>query len=349
MFELYIVELDYRGKYASLIGMESNNIDSGGKVLHWQYMNGEDFKKLDKSRCVVLLSCSPLEVHGPHLPVFSDCMEAEAIAARTIEIMQRSHPEITVIRLPVIYTGTDVLPKSGSLMFRCGTLIAVLTDLGRTLSKQGFKHIWIANFHGGPRHIVCLEAAADKVNKKYGARMVSLFSVMINRLGVDESHMENLLGHIAGLSGESLDGDAHAGVIETSMMLHLAPETVDACYRDCPQMTMDIMLAREGKPPMLRNMKNISFMDVYRSFKMAIKYIENETYIGKPDAASPEIGREIIETLAGLGAQIASDIWTGKLDIEKAHSPLWPYRLLLTSDFIGGILQWFMGFKNPVF
>lgn len=329
--------------------MTSEYLNSEENVKYWQYLTGEDFKKIDRARSVVLVTCSPLEVHGPHLPVITDNFEAEGIADRTIELMSEKHPEILVLRLPTIYVATDVLPHVGSLMFRSSTITRVLSDLGRTLARQGFMHIWVANFHGGPRHFVSIEAAAHKTNKKYGARMVSLFSLLINRLTEGTPQLSNILGHIKGLTPEALDGDTHAGVIETSMMLYLLGEYVDERYKQLDKMNVDLKRKAEGKPPVAHKSGRSSLPQLLAGFKASMKYFETETYAGTPKMASAEIGKEIIDTLSGHCAEALSELWTGKMRLEDTHSPVWKLRWLFTWRWISGIFEKAVGYKNPIF
>ena len=46
-------------------------------IRPWAHLRGPDFAALDKKRTAVLVTCSPLEVHGPHLPVEADLRESE--------------------------------------------------------------------------------------------------------------------------------------------------------------------------------------------------------------------------------------------------------------------------------
>ena len=47
------------------------------RPLRWEALTKKDFDAIDRSRAVVLLTCSPLEVHGPHLPLGADALEDE--------------------------------------------------------------------------------------------------------------------------------------------------------------------------------------------------------------------------------------------------------------------------------
>ena len=46
------------------------------RLLRWESLTKTEFDTLDREKTVVLLTCSPLEVHGPHLPMGADALEA---------------------------------------------------------------------------------------------------------------------------------------------------------------------------------------------------------------------------------------------------------------------------------
>lgn len=311
----------------------------------WQYLTGRDFAEMDRARTVVMLACSPLEVHGPHLPVITDNLEAEALSARCMELLTERHPEMQFLHMPPIYVAADVVPHPGSVMFRSSTITRVLSDLGRSLGKQGFKHIWIGSFHGGPRHFVPIEVACHRSNRRYGTRMVSVFSLMVKRLTGGSAELSQVLGHLPGVTPEELQGDHHGGAIETSMMLHLVGRHVDQSFRGLPQSTVDLKLAREGRPPLRQG----GIRDLVRAFKHRLKYYEEITYAGKPSIASPEIGQQMLDILAGYATDALSDLWTGKLAPEECHSPLWPIRWVFTSEALGWAFEKALRYRTQVF
>ncbi|MBI4518111.1 MAG: creatininase family protein [Deltaproteobacteria bacterium] len=329
--------------------MAENNPNQTRPVRDWQYLTGEDFRRLDKSKTVVTVTCSPMEVHGPHLPVVCDNHEAEALTTRTIELLSARYPEMMFLRLPPIYVAADVVPHSGSLMFRSTTIVRVLCDLGRTLAKQGFSNIWVASFHGGPRHFVAIEQACHLTNRRYGARMVSLFSLLAKRLTAGTSNLAAVLARIPGLTPADLDGDTHAGVIETSLLLHLLGEHVDPVFRSCAHVTVDMKLARSGQRPRAGKPGRASIGQLLRSFTASLKYFEEETYSGKPAIASAEIGKQILEVLANHSAEVLGQLWAGRISPDDCHSPVWPLKWVFLSPTASRLFEWAVRYRNPIF
>ena len=42
-----------------------------GRTIQYAELNASELAKLDPARTIVLMALSPLEVHGPHLPIGS--------------------------------------------------------------------------------------------------------------------------------------------------------------------------------------------------------------------------------------------------------------------------------------
>ena len=189
---------------------------------------------LDRDRTVVLVTSSPLEVHGPHLPVVADIAESEGLIGRAMEKVVARHEEMVVARLPPLFVATDVVPQAGSIRFSPDTVVRVLTELGTSLARQGFRHVWVGNFHGGPRHILAIDRAAHAVNRRAGGKMLSVFGVLLKDITGGSSDLAAVLGGVGGIAREELKGDAHGGLVETALLLHLTGAHVDPSYRTLP-------------------------------------------------------------------------------------------------------------------
>jgi len=111
------------------------------RVLRWETLTKKGFDEIDRERAVVLVTASPLEVHGPHLPMGADALEGEGLAERMLRFLPEEHRSRTFLKLPFVYAATDVVPQPGSLFFRPGTTVRILEDLGRSLAAQGFRHV----------------------------------------------------------------------------------------------------------------------------------------------------------------------------------------------------------------
>ena len=322
-------------------------------VLRWERLTKRQFDGLDRQRCVVLVTCSPLEVHGPHLPLGADALEGEGLAEHMLQFLPERHRSKTFLKLPFIYAATDALPHAGSLFFRPSTTIAVLEDVGRSLASQGFRDVLVSNFHGSPRHFLAIEEACDRVSRARGIRMVCIFSVLLSRLTGGSAELYEVLGALPGVRREDLVGDTHAGLVETSQLLALHPDWVDKDYATLPRRTVDSWLAERGEGlPTVERGKPAGLGAMIKAFRGALRFFREETYAGAPASASPELGVRILDTLATHAAAAVSEFLDGTLPPEQWHSPLWSRRFIFINPwmvrFFNRLLQVPEGVAKPV-
>ena len=304
-------------------------------VLRWERLTKRQFDALDRDRCVVLVTCSPLEVHGPHLPLGADALEGEGLLERMLRFLPERHRSRTFLKLPFIYTATDALPHAGSLFFRPSTTISVLEDLGRSLASQGFRDVLVSNFHGSPRHFLAIEEACERVTRTRGIRMVCVFSVMLSRLTGGSAELYEALGGLPGLRREDLVGDTHAGLVETSQLLALHPECVEKDYATLPRRTVNGWLEERGDPlPAVEPGKPAGLGAMIKAFRGGLRFFAEETYAGAPAGASAELGEHILEVLATRSAGAVSEILDGTLPPEEWHSPLWSRRFIFINPWM---------------
>lgn len=331
------------------IGYGHTQLETSARVREWRLMSGSDFEQMDRARTVAVVSCSPLEVHGPHLPVMTDYWESEGLALRAMELLSERFDDIEFVHLPPLYVASDVVPQPGSVMFRHNTVERVIEDLGRSLATQGFKHIWVMSFHGGPRHFVPIEIACDRVSRRHDVSMVSVFSVLLNQLTGGRTDLVDILGHLPSVEREHLSDDSHAGLVETSMMLHLAGKYVKPAFATLDRMTVSMKMAQQGFEPPDPEAGKPSLPKLLLSFRHKLKYYEDETYSGHPAVASAELGADITDTLAGHAADTLASLWTGELSPLDCHSPLWPLRRLFSSDALSWLVHKLADYRTQVF
>lgn len=316
------------------------------EVLRWETITKTRFDQIDRERAVVLVTCSPLEVHGPHLPLGADALEGEGLAERTLRFLPERHLDRTFLKLPFIYAAADPVPQPGSLGFRVSTIVAMLEDLGRSLAAQGFKHVIVSNFHGSPRHFLAIETACDRVSKKHDITMAGLFSLMLTRLGVEDSELGHILGHLPGVTPEDFSGDTHAGLVETSQLLVLHPEWIDSIYKELPRRDVDLWHADKGETRAEPARTGLAALPALLAhFKTGLRYFSEETYSGQPAKASAELGEGILDTLGATAAEAVAELLDGKLELEECHSPAWKLRHLFVNQVAIRVSDWIL--ENP--
>ncbi len=314
--------------------------------LRWESLTKQQFDAIDRERAVVLLSCSPIEVHGPHLPMGADALEADGLSERVLRFLPERHADRTFLKLPFVYAATDCVPQPGSLYFQPKTTITVLTDLGRTLAAQGFRHVVVGNFHGGPRHFLAIEKACRKVQRRYGLGMVSLFSLMITRLTKGTSNLDDVLGAVEGVNRADLEGDTHGGLVETSQLLALHGDWVDPEYKSLPRQTVDSWLEEKGQPKKEKHPKGLPAM--IRAFRATQGFFLERSYTGTPAAASAEIGERFLDVLGERAAEGVTELLDGTIGPEDCHSPIWKMRFLFLNPVMTRAINRVIGFRNPI-
>ena len=326
--------------------MDYSTVETSARVVEWRHLNSRQLARLDRDSTVVVVSCSPLEVHGPHLPLETDIFESEVLGLEVMERLCDRHPELSFVHLPPVYVAADVVAQRGSLAFRPSTITRVLSDLGRTLGRQGFRRIWVFNFHGGPRHALHIELAAHHCNRRYDTEMVSVFSLLLNQLTEGgDTDLSGVLGGRCGLTADQLRGDTHGGAVETSLLLRFSGHRVDPGYGELPPMTVERKLEQRGEPPLRYD----SVRELFRGFRAKMLYFLDETYAGDPALGSAEVGQAIADELSRTTADSLSDLWLGRITADQCHSPLWKMRWAFKSATLGRLVERAFGFHSPIF
>ncbi len=307
-------------------------------IRTWHELTGRQIDALDRERTVVLVQCSPIEVHGPHLPTMADLREAEGLIERAAELLADRHEGLSFVRLPWMWTAADVLPHRGSIKFSARTVAAVIEELGTSLGRQGFRHVWVGSFHGGPRHISALEVGCDRAQRATGVEMISVFSLLVKRLTGGGSDLAGLLGGLGGIPKEELAGDSHGGLIETALLLYLAGPHVARDFPGLPPRSLELDLASRGEKPLQRGEK-ATLLELVRSFPLKQQYYERETYAGAPAKASAELGKLYLDRLAEEAASALSERYLGTLPLAECRSPLWPLRHVMLSRTFGRLFE----------
>jgi creatinine amidohydrolase len=246
---------------------------SRNQILRLDELSYTRLDALDRHRTVVIFTVSPLEEHGPHLPVGTDLYISEFFAEQLAARILEAKPDWNVLVAPSLPFGASAFEQAGTLLVRARTVRNAALDYGAALARQGFRYILVSNAHAGPRHVVALEEAAAVVSRRYGVRMFSMSGPVIWRVlrGRFTDRVAAALGRsLSEAELEALRGDAHGGLWETSLILRARPELVDTSFVSLPPMRFTVLDAlRKNYPLRLGNQMG---------------------YIGSPAAASAEFG-----------------------------------------------------------
>jgi creatinine amidohydrolase len=179
-------------------------------IHRWEALTWQDFAAFDPERTVVVLPVAAIEQHGPHLPLEVDARINRGVLEQTLA---RVHAATPVLVLPAqpIGKSDEHAAFPGTLSLGTETLCRVWFEIGQSVWRAGLRKLVIVNSHGGQSHVARIVAQDLRVKLR-------MLAVVANTFG---------FGEPAGLfpPDEARHG-IHGGANETSLMLHLAPDTV---------------------------------------------------------------------------------------------------------------------------
>ena len=239
-------------------------------LLTWK-----EIKEIDKEKSVVFAVMAPIEEHGWHLPLATDLIEGEYWSKGAMKLIE-SESDATCFYLPSFpIASASVNEFYGSIHFTMKTTYEVAYGLIESLGCMGFKNIIVIASHADPLHLIAVEKAVRKINRKHDlcalAPMGQIFMGEGVKMPCDLEVFEKEHGD-----------DYHAGWVETSSLLAMDKDYVRDGYKDLP----DSVIADRD---MISTKKQLSAMGEYG-------------YLGSPRLASSELGRKLngncIESIA---------------------------------------------------
>jgi creatinine amidohydrolase len=167
-----------------------------------------DFKKHLKKTKTIIFPFGTVEEHGSHLPLNTDTLII-------YEILKRVVKKRNVFLAPPLYYGvcTSTSQHPGTISISPATLRRITYDMAKNAYEKGLQNIFLITGHGGGLHSSAMkEAAENLVNEFKGIKIAVLCPYDI---------LYKELSELA-----DTPNDSHAGEIETSLILYLAPELV---------------------------------------------------------------------------------------------------------------------------
>lgn len=183
----------------------------------WSEWSARDFAELASTgaaaRAIAVLPIAAIEQHGPHLPVSVDTTLVDGVIAACLPHLRA---DVTALFLPTQAVGksNEHARYAGTLTLGADTLRALWMELGACVAAAGVGKLVLLNSHGG--QVALMETVARDLRVAHDLIVVSSnwFSLpmapAVRALFTEEEHRFGI----------------HAGDVETSMMLALAPHTV---------------------------------------------------------------------------------------------------------------------------
>ena len=166
--------------------------------IHWPEISGAE-----PARWIAVLPLAATEQHGPHLPLGTDVMIAEAYLARVRELLPESIPA-TFLPVQPIGISTEHVDYPGTLSLPSEIALKTWMALGESIARAGIKKLVMVTSHGG--NSAAMTLVAQDLRAQHGIVAVT---TGWSRFGAPEGLF----------SADELRHGIHGGAVETSIML----------------------------------------------------------------------------------------------------------------------------------
>jgi creatinine amidohydrolase len=177
---------------------------------NFAYLNWKQVDALSRDSTLLVLPTAAIEQHGHHLPLATDTLINNLLLGHALNKLPL---ELPAYALPPVHYGksNEHIGFPGTLSVSASTFMAVLHDLGASLSSAGFQKLVLYNTHGG--NTALIDVMARDLRAEFGLRTFALHGS-------------------GGISFEGLNPQEkaygfHAGEVETALLLASVPELVD--------------------------------------------------------------------------------------------------------------------------
>ena len=189
-------------------------------------MTWQQVDEAAKGGAIALWALGVIEQHGPHLPAGTDVYLPSDRLRRVKAIL--AERGIQALIVPPFYWGVNYVSAAfpASFTVRPEIMIEMMTDVLKSVARDGFKTAFCISGHGEAEHNRSIYKGVARVAAETGMKVsFAAESPLLKRLGLDladplvtpfeDSHSNSTVGF-----------DLHAGSWETSAMLAVAPELV---------------------------------------------------------------------------------------------------------------------------
>jgi creatinine amidohydrolase len=263
-----------------------SNKKSDAKIIKFEELSWKQIEKMPNDKTIFFLPISPMEEHGPHLPVGTDFLTIRDATIEAIKTLNKEKPELIYVLLPAIPLGYCKfnIDFAGSISISGKAIKEIVYSIGLSLAIHGFKYLVICTYHMAVIHLKGIYSAMKKLKSKYGMRTCEPWGSYFYSNEVEKREPK---------LGFDTRKDVHAGFRETSLMKYQYPYLVDESYRELKSFYLDL-----NSPRVLG-----------KKFKqLGIK----EGYIGNPSRADADYGRWYFNETVNVLVQSTLDLYNGK-------------------------------------
>jgi creatinine amidohydrolase len=176
----------------------------------WTAIHWPDVTKQDAARWIAVLPLAATEQHGPHLPLRTDVLIAEAYLARVRELLPDNIPA-TFLPVEEIGISTEHTDYPGTRTLSAEAALKTWRAIGESVVRAGIKKLVMVSSHGG--NSAAMTIVAQDLRAQHGLLAVT---TAWSRFGAPEGLF----------TAEELRHGIHGGAVETSIMLARYPNEV---------------------------------------------------------------------------------------------------------------------------
>jgi creatinine amidohydrolase len=255
--------------------------------IHWPNISGAA-----PARWIAVLPLAATEQHGPHLPVGTDVMIAQAYLARVRELLPGNIPA-TFLPLQPVGISTEHVDYPGTLTLPSEVALQSWMALGEGVARAGIKKLVMVTSHGG--NSAAMTLVAQDLRARHGLLAVT---TAWSRLSAAEELF----------TAEEVRHGIHGGAVETSIML--------ARHRQ----HVRIEKIADFRPTSIAMEKNYRRLSAHRPAPYAwqAQDLHLKGAAGDATAASAEKGERLLEHGARAFCELLADV--DKFDPETLSS-----------------------------
>ena len=265
---------------------KKNKRQNNKQITKIEDLNWKQINKLNRKKTIFYQPISPLEIHGPHLPIGTDLFTSKDTAAEAIKKLQEKKPELNYILLPAIPIGYCKFATDfpGSISINSKTVRDVIYSVGSSLAEHDFRYLIICTYHMAIPHLKGIYQAMKKLQKKYNMKICEPWGPYFYSDKIEKNEPK---------LGFDTSKEMHAGFRETSLMKYQYPYLVDESYKNLQNIYRDLNSPRViGK-----KFKDLGLKD---------------GYVGSPSKADVNYGRWFFNETVKVYVKSTLDLYDGK-------------------------------------
>jgi creatinine amidohydrolase len=257
-------------------------LDDGTIRRYLADLRGPEIEQRITAESIIVQPLGAVEQHGPHLPLSTDLVIAQAVAEQAVSAAVDVGHDVWLLP-PLAFTKSNEHAWApGTMWLSARTMLSVLEDLASCVAMTNARRLVFINGHGG--NSALLSVVNREIRLQYGLMTFLVHPFVPADQGGASAPTELGMG-------------VHGGFDETSVMLHLRPDLVD------------MGAARANVPEWMANNTHVRF-----GGRVPFGWLSNDFgpdgHIGDPTAASAEEGQRLFRLAVASVSEALGEIAT---------------------------------------